>query len=271
MVQEHVQYLPLNQIAVEQNVRTTFDDESLEGLLLSLKSVGQLQPIRVRKVGDRYVIVDGERRYRAARKLEMPTLAVIVEGKELGEGAVVLRQLVANVQREDLLPLEKAHAIRKLMAATQWNASETATRLGISNANVSRLLALLELPAEIQERVAAGEIPASAAYHLAKCHNPEQQADLAQQVASGKLTRDALVGARKAARRTQGDSPVSPVSRATAMLGINQSVTVAGRSLTLDDFIALLEECLTKARQSRTKGLALGTFLRMCKDTAHAS
>lgn len=271
MNQEQIQYLPIEKIAVEGNVREAFSDESLNGLAMSMKAVGQLQPIRVRKVGEKFLIVDGERRYRAAQKLELSVLAAIVEVKPLEEADVVQRMLISNVQRDDLQPLEKAKGLKRLMDVSAWSASEAANRLGMSNASISRLLALLELPVEIQAKVASGEIPASAAVQLAKVSDAGKQAELAQQVASGKLTRDALVGMRKATERQESKPTTKAVSRVTAMLGVNKSVTVAGQSLTLDDFIAMLEECLAKARQGRTKGLALSTFVRMCKDTAQVS
>ncbi|MBC7817332.1 MAG: ParB/RepB/Spo0J family partition protein [Planctomycetaceae bacterium] len=268
--QEQIQYLPIDRIVAEQQARETFGEDSLHGLMLSLREVGQLVPLRVRKAGDKFVIVDGERRYRAARKLGLSTLAAIVEAKDVAEGEVLQKQLISNVQRDDLLPLEKAKAIRRLMDVTKWTASAAASKLGISNANLSRLLALLELPEDIQARVASGAIPASSAYQLAKVGDPAKQAELAQQVASG-LTRDALVGARKAASRTKDEASAKSVSRVTAMLGVNKSVTVSGQSLSLDDFVALLEECLAKVRVSRTKGHSLSTFIRICKDTAHAA
>ena len=267
--QEQIQYLPIERIVAEKQARETFDEESLDGLLMSLREVGQLVPIRVRKAGEKFVIVDGERRYRAARKLGLSTLAAIVEAKDVAESEVLQKQLISNVQREDFLPLEKAKAIRRLMDVTKWTASEAASKLGISNPTVSRLLALLELPEDIQQRVASGAIPASSAYQLAKVSDPAKQAELAQQVASG-LTRDALVGARKAASRPNGESPVKPASRVTAMLSVNKSVTVASQSLDMDEFVASLEECLAKVRASRTKGHSLSTFIRICKDTAQA-
>lgn len=269
--QEQIQYLPLDRIEAD-NVREAFSDESLHGLLLSLKEVGQLLPARVRESNGKYVLIDGERRFRALRKLGASTIAAIVEARELDPGQIVQHQFIANVQREDLLPLEKAKAIRRLMNETQWNATQTAARLGMSVGSVSKLLALLTLSPEIQAQIANQSIPMSTAYELAKIDDPDRQAELAKQVASGKLTRDALTGTRKAASRTKNESVTASVSRVTAMLGVNKSVSVTGPSLTsLDDAIAILEECLAKARQSRTKGLALSTFVRLCRDTAHVA
>lgn len=268
---EQIREIPLELIVANPQVLQTFDPESIAGMAASLTTFGQLAPIRVREADGKFYIVVGERRFRATKLAGKKTIAAIIEGTGLSEIEVLERQVVEDVQRVDLAPLERAKAIFRLAEATKGTASQIAGRLGISNATVSRLLALLELPAEIQERVAAGEIPASTAYQLAKVGDAEQQAELAKQVASGGLSRDAVTGVRKAASRVKSESRAASVSRATAVLGAYRSVTVASQSLTLDDFIAMLEECLSKARQSRTKGIALSTFIRMCKDTGHAA
>lgn len=156
------------------------------------------------------------------------------------------------------------------MDETQWNASMAAARLGMSVGSVSKLLTLLTLSPEIQAQISNGSIAMSTAYELAKIDDADQQAELAKQVAGG-MTREALVGARKSAKRSQEKSSPKGVSRVTAVLGMNKSVTVAGPLVTLDDAIALLEECLAKARQGRTRGISLSTFVRLCKDTALAA
>lgn len=267
---EQIEYLPLDQIVVEKQVRETFDEEALHGLFLSLKEVGQLLPIRVREANSKYIVIDGERRLRCLRKLGASTVAAIIEARELDAGQIVQHQLIANVQRDDLLPLEKAKAIRRLMDETEWNASMAAARLGMSVGSVSKLLTLLTLSPEIQAHIANGSIAMSTAYELAKIDDADQQATLAKQAAGG-MTRDALAGALKSAKRSQGKSSPKGVNRVTAVLGMNKSVTVAGPLATLDDAILLLEDCLAKARQGRTRGISLSTFVRLCKDTAVAA
>src|SRR6202162_2822818 len=170
---EQIQYLPISKIVCERQVRDHIDEASLQEL--AFKEVGQLQPIRVRKVGDKYVVVDGARRFRAASCAAFPAIAAIIETQELDEGQVIRRQLIANCH-EDLKPMEKARAIARLMEVTGWSASECAKRLGMSNANMSRLLALLSLPAPIQEQVEAGVNPSSAADELARAVHPAKHA-----------------------------------------------------------------------------------------------
>ena len=159
---EQIQYLPIGKIVCERQVRDHGDEASIRELASGLKEVGQLQPIRVRKVGDKYVVVDGERRFHAVSYAEFQTIAAIIETQDLDEGQIIHRQLIANCH-EELKPMEKARAIARLMEVTGWSASEAGKRLGMSNANVSRLLALLSLPPTIQKQVEDGVIPSSAA------------------------------------------------------------------------------------------------------------
>lgn len=274
MTQEQIQELALNSIICERQVRTEFDDESLHALMISLEEVGQLQPIRVRSRADAFVVVDGERRYRAAQKAGWKTMSVIVEARELCEGEILQRQLVANCQREDLQSLEKAYAIQRLMEVTGWNAKEAANHLGLSNASVSRTLALLELPTDIQSMVETGKIPASAGYELGRIADPQAQAEYAQQIADGQLTRDALVGVRKSQSATKAESTNAAkptAARATAHLGAGNVVTVQSADLTLERFIEVLEELLGKSRKARTQGVVLPTFLKMLRDQSRAA
>lgn len=176
------------------------------------------------------------------------------------------RQFIENVQREDLTPLEKANAIDRLMKQTGWSGTQTATKLGLSNAAVTRLLALLSLPDAIRAKIETGEVTASAGYERARVGDSEQQAKLAAQVASGELSRDALSGAVKAKKASPAES--SRAARATAKLNDGRSVTVSSADLTLDSFIQILEDLLTRARQARPKGLALPTFLKVLQDQA---
>lgn len=268
IIMEQIQYFPIERIKAQTQVRREFPTESLAELAASLKEVGQLQPIRVRKVGEEFLIVDGERRYRAAQLAGMATLAVIVEEKDLSNGEVIQRQLIANCQREDLSPIEKARAMSQLMDSTGWKLGVMATRLGISAGSATKLMGLLKLPAAIQRQVTSGKIGLSAAYELTRVEDTETQQGLAEQLATGQLTRDALAGRLKSQQKPVGRSTNGSTGRVTAQLGAGRTVTVAGPALNLEGFIELLEELLGKARKIRPQGVELGTFIKMLKDQA---
>lgn len=271
MVKEQLVQLPVNRIKTQRNVRKSFDEQETDRLLRSMREHGLLEPIRVQPAGESYIVITGETRLRCAQSLGWETIPAIVVSEPLTEAAVVEQQLVENMARTDLCPIDKAQGIRDLISLTKYNASQAAARLAISNAEVTRLLALLTLPAAIQDMIRSSSISPSVGYELSRIADPAQQLAAAQQAMSGKLTRDELAGKRKAAARTTEARPSKSINRVTAVLCGHKSVTVAGQSLTLDEFIAAIEDCLGKARQCRTKGLSLSTFARMCKETAHAS
>ena len=270
--QDKIEHLPLDKVSTATQVRKEFPEEPLHGLMETLLAVGQRDPIHVRKEGDHYVILDGERRYRAMKMAgTFTTIAAIVEEQDLTPAAVQHRQLVANCQRENLTPMETATAIAELMEETGWMATEVAAKLGMSNANVSKLLALVELPPAVQMQIKQGAVPASAGYELSRIKDAGEQAALADQVANGQLTRDGLSGIiRRKGNQRKKDATESP-ARIKAELSNGRSVTLVGKGLdTLDTMIEWLEELLGHARKCRPRGLALGTFLRILKDEARA-
>lgn len=139
--------------------RKVFDEQELRDLAGSIKEHGQLQPIRVRRMTGtgRYVVVAGERRLRACRLAEVATVDAIILEERVSIDRVRIEQVVENLQRSQLSPLETAEAYRRLIAAWGVSQAELARRLAIGTATVSRALALLDAPAETQARIAAGE------------------------------------------------------------------------------------------------------------------
>jgi ParB/RepB/Spo0J family partition protein len=150
--------------------RRTFDDEELADLAASLKDLGQSQPITVRwDVGrDRYVIVAGERRWRAAQRAGITTLHAVVQSSLMSPDKVLELQLVENALRADLNALEAGAAYRQLMAVWNVTQQQLAERLHISPSKVSRAIASLDLPADVQRAVEAGGVGAMAAVKQAR-------------------------------------------------------------------------------------------------------
>ena len=139
--------------------RKTFDEGKLQELAESLKLYGQLQPVIVRRspIAGRYQLVAGERRWRACKLAGIAKIrAVEIEEREAG-GYIRGAQLVENLQREDMSPLETAESYRSLLLAWGVSQAELARRLGVGTATVSRALALLQAPQETRDRIASGE------------------------------------------------------------------------------------------------------------------
>lgn len=267
MTEETIQYLPLAKIATDDNIRKVISKEELHGLMESFRAVGQLQPIRVRLVGSVFKTTDGARRVLAAREAGWERIAAIVECDDGGAAAAKQRSLIANCQRTDWTSMETAEAVSDLMNSTGWNASDTAIQLGFSAAKVSRLLALLTLPETIQEEIRDGRIPASSGVELSRIEDPARQAAFAGEIAAGRMTRDGVSGAAKAARNNSCQTNSGTVSRATVVLGDGRSVSVLGQSLTLESVIQIIETLLSLARVARKKGWTLPTFLKVLRET----
>jgi ParB family chromosome partitioning protein len=146
--------------------REEFDPEALQRLADSLRAKGQLQPIRVRWDEGRgaYIIICGERRWRAATMAGLETLhCVIVEGT-VEPVELLAIQLVENALREDLRPVEQARAYRTLMDQKGWSTRQLAAELAVTQPQVVRTLALLDLPAVVQEAVEQGTLAPGTAY-----------------------------------------------------------------------------------------------------------
>lgn len=136
--------------------RKRFDEESLRQLAASIQHSGVIQPIIVYPQGGRYVIVAGERRYRASRLAGLATIPAIVRSYDRVKQMEVA--LLENIQREDLNPVEEAQAIRRLMDECGLTQEAVSAQLGRSRPAVANLLRILSLPKGMQDKVISGEI-----------------------------------------------------------------------------------------------------------------
>lgn len=157
----------------EGQPRKTFDEESLEELAESIRNQGILQPILVEPVGERYAIVAGERRYRAAQKAGLEEIPVVV--KSFSRDQKLQIALVENIQREDLTPIEEAEAYRTLMNTLKISQEELASRLGRKRPTVANSLRLLNLPREMQDAVSSGTMSAGHARAVLSIQNPSDR------------------------------------------------------------------------------------------------
>ena len=207
--------------------RTEFDEDGLTRLAESLKTRGQLQPIRVRwsEGQGAYIIVMGERRWRAATMAGLSTLSCVVMDAPAASGELLALQLIENCLREDLAPIEQARAYKSLIDLNGWSARQLAGELAVNPATVTRALALLDLPSDVQEAVEQGTIAPHTAYEVSKLESAELQAEVAQAVIEKGLTRSEVadvVAAVRAKRPTPAPRP-DPV---TLDLGDGCSVTI---------------------------------------------
>lgn len=181
--------------------RKDFDQEKLQELADSIRQHGVVQPILLRQNGERYVIVAGERRFRAARLAGLEKVPAIV--KDLDEAQVMEVALIENLQREDLNPIEEAAAIRFLMQQHDLTQEEVSKRLSKSRSAIANSLRLLTLPEPVQAYLRNGKLQAGHARALAGLQDPEAQAVLADKIVGEGLS----VRAAESLAREQGQKP----------------------------------------------------------------
>lgn len=144
--------------------RSRFDESALEELAASIREVGVLQPIIVAAAGSGYVLIAGERRWRASKKAGLTSIPAVVRGTE-GESSLI-EAVIENVQRQDLTPLEEAHAYKQLLEDYGMTQDQVADRVGKSRPTVANTLRLLQLPGPIQTMVDSGSLSAGHARAL---------------------------------------------------------------------------------------------------------
>lgn len=166
--------------------RQTFDGTKLEELASSIRTHGIMQPLLVVQTADRYRIVAGERRFRAAKMAGLTTIPVLV--RELSEQDILEISLIENVQREDLNPIEQAEGIRKLMTNHGMTQEEVAERIGKSRSAVANVVRLLSLPEQVQKMVRDGELTSGHARALLPLAMPSSIEETAGRVQAEGLT-----------------------------------------------------------------------------------
>lgn len=170
--------------------RRAFGKEGLEELAASIRQVGLLQPILVERAGERYRIIAGERRFRAGMMAGLRTIPALV--RQLTPRERGLAALIENLQREDLNPMESAHAVRKLMDEGGYTQEEAAELLGKSRPAVANLLRLLKLSAPVQEMILANALSEGHGRVLAGIRDESRQLALARRAAAEGLSVRAL-------------------------------------------------------------------------------
>jgi ParB family chromosome partitioning protein len=169
--------------------RGQVDDERLADLARSIKSNGVIQPIIVRKVGDRFQIIAGERRWRAARQAGLLRVPVVVREVAKGQERSLLEMaLIENIQRENLNPIDEAHAYRRLSVEFHLTQEGIADAVGKDRSSVANYLRLLKLPDDVRADVAAGTLSMGHARALLGLTDEADQRRTARDIISQNLS-----------------------------------------------------------------------------------
>lgn len=169
-----------------QQPRKNFNEEQLQQLSDSIKKFGVLQPLLVQKKQDRYEIIAGERRWRAAKMAGLKEVPVVI--REYAPQQAMEIALIENVQRENLNPIEEAMAYRRLMQEFKLKQEEIAERVSKNRTTITNSMRLLNLMPEVQQMLVEGRITSGHARALLSVNNPKIQLELAQKIEQDRLS-----------------------------------------------------------------------------------
>lgn len=244
--------IAISRIVAKEQVRKEFNQEELEELAHSLRTLGQKTPILVYWCEDEktYVIIAGERRFRAAQMAGLTELSCQIHPRKPDDAELVELQFVENAIRSDLNPIEEANSYKRLQELKGFSTTQLAERIGKNQSTISRSLSLLKLPENIQDHVSKAQIPVSVAREICKLDSEaKQQAMASEYLAGGLTTAEAQVKASKTGSRTKSND-VGKQNKKWTQDGIGIVVSY-GRGVTLADIADALEE---RARLLRADG-----------------
>jgi len=182
----------LMELAVDQispnpyQPRKTFNEASIEDLARSVREHGIVQPLVVTRSGDKYKLIAGERRFRAAQKAGLATVPVVVKD-DLTAGDALEIALIENIQREDLNPIEEALAYHQLHEEFGLTQEEISKRVGKERSTVANFLRLLKLPESVKKLLASGQLSMGHARALLAVDSAKKQEQLAERVVKRNL------------------------------------------------------------------------------------
>lgn len=216
--------------------REEFNQEHIDELAQSIKEKGVIQPLLVRRRGDSYELIAGERRLRACKSLGLKEIPIIV--KDIGDRDSLEYALIENIQREDLNPIEEAHAYQHLIDKFQVTQEKIGEALGKGRTTIANTLRLLRLPHEIQEEMKKGRISFAHGRALLEVQDENLQRRFAQDIIAKELSVRELESLIKMRRPKSMRRKISPSAR--------------------EPFLAVLEEEMqhrlsTKVRISKQK------------------
>jgi ParB family chromosome partitioning protein len=240
--------------------RTTMDDDRLEDLARSIRANGVIQPIVVRRADDGYEIIAGERRWRASQRAGLLKIPVVV--REIPEDRLLAVALIENVQREDLNPIEEAHAYHQLAEEFHLTQEQIAESVGKDRSSIANYVRLLKLPHEVRESVAGGGLSMGHARALAGIADEASLLRLARDVIAKQLSvreTEALIRKTTAPPAEKTESPKDVHTRAAEeqlrfALGTRVRIVRKGKAgrievdFTSEDELQRIYELLTERR-----------------------
>ena len=236
-----IQYLDINDIKPNQNQpRVHFDKEKITGLAESIKEHGIIQPLVVRRSGEAYELVAGERRWRAAREAGLTKVPSIVREFTDEENALVA--IIENMQREDLNPIEEAQGLSRMIEIYGLTQEEVSKSLSKSRPYISNALRLLKLPEEIRNHVRDGNLSSGHARALVAVSDEKLQMEICRKaIKEGLSVRDVerLVAGggkkrRKPVRRVKSADTLSVENELQSLYGTKITINQKGRKGTIE-------------------------------------
>jgi ParB family transcriptional regulator, chromosome partitioning protein len=191
--------------------RLQMDDAKLEELAASIKANGVIQPILVRRSGDRYQIIAGERRWRAAQRAGLRTVPVVVREVSAGDKQVLELALIENLQREGLNPVDEALAYQRLATEFSLTQDQIAAAVGKDRSSIANFMRLLKLPEEVRGDLASGALSTGHARALLALNDPTAQRHGAREViARGLSVRETEALVKRIAATPAAGAPRTP-------------------------------------------------------------
>ena len=240
--------------------RKQFDEGAIGRLAESLKKRGQMQNLRVRwsQPLAKWVIISGERRYRAAVVAGLTTLKCEFVERELTDAERLEDALVENCLREDLNTLELAKSYQRLMTLRGYTAQQLAAALDVSGGAVSKTLAVLKLPDDLQAKVADGTLARSTAYELSRAGGEDEQRAMADRVAAEGLNTAQVADTVQGHKGRRNHAATKTGRRLSCTLPGGDNLTFTGKGeWTLDGLLAARAAVTKAAKKAKVQGVAV--------------
>jgi ParB family chromosome partitioning protein len=205
--------------------RTVFKEVKLNELAQSIRTNGIIQPLVVRRKGDRFEIIAGERRWRAAQRAGLHKVPCIV--KDVPQDSVLELSLIENIQREELNPIEEANAFKRLLEMGDLTQDEVARRVGKERSSITNTLRLLKLPVELQKLVEEEVLSMGHARALLSVDSAELQITLAHQVTTKSLS---VRETEQLVKRPDGNTARMSQPKSAPLPGIEDANTLAAEA-----------------------------------------